>query len=128
MKIEPKIFEGSTHLGLNGSYVRDTCYHCGAAIGEAHKEGSVCRRRTVVVQLKTEVVIDVPEDWTSDHIYSWANEGSWCSGNILSTLDNQLNDDGCLCSRETEITYLREATPTDHERLLASKKSDDEVA
>jgi hypothetical protein len=95
----------------------DECFYCQAKVGEQHKSECVLRRRTVVVRMTIEHVIDVPEDWDASNIEFHRNESSWCANNAKADLDrvfDRADQDGatCLCGR-VHYEYVREATTED---------------
>lgn len=92
------------------------CFYCGVKKGNQHKEGCVIRKRTVVVKMEIEIVLDVPEDWDENFINFHKNESSWCASNIISELQRMDEKTGCLCEF-TEFKYLREASEEDEENF-----------
>lgn len=93
-----------------------TCFYCNAPIGEEHKKGCVLRQRTIVVEVKVNMVRVVPEDWDEDQINYSMNRGSLCFTNVLHEI-NELSErcDDCLC-KHAEGKYIREATPEDEDK------------
>jgi hypothetical protein len=92
------------------------CAHCSSRIGEEHADGSVCRKRTVVVRMAIEYVVEVPEDWSEVDVKFHRNESSWCAGNAQAELDKLFEytraQGGCVCNR-TKYEFMREATEDD---------------
>jgi hypothetical protein len=80
-------------------------------------------RKTVVVEMKVEMVIEVQADDTHDDIEFLLNESSHCANNEIEKLYREVTEQQgeytrpCGCAR-TEFSYLREATEQDHKRLL----------
>lgn len=99
-----------------------TCFYCRAPLGAQHVQGCVIRSRTVVVRVEIDVVIAVPQDWTSESIDFHHNEGSWCSNNMLEQLgewaaaDDDCRRPACSCGAMT-VTYQREADENDDATL-----------
>lgn len=96
-----------------------TCFYCGAALGEEHRKGCVCRRRTVVVDITFRLVREVPEDWDVEQIEFSLNESSSCASNFIGELTDADSDEHCLCSRTTG-KFIRDATKEDEEAYLIS--------
>lgn len=89
------------------------CGVCQARNGQQHRRGCVNRRRTVVVKVTVELVIDVPEDADEYDIEEKAD----C--NLLTAigeLEERLFEEGHCSCNFMETKYLREATAED-ERL-----------
>jgi len=103
------------HDGIRPAGKPDECFYCHEKLGGTHKPDCVIRQRTVVVRMTVDYVIDVPEHWTEDNIQFHRNEGSWCSDNALSELEQLSGRAGCLCSF-MEFSYLREGTEKDEEK------------
>ncbi len=96
------------------------CFYCSQPVGAEHKPDCAMRKRTVVIKMTLEYVVDVPEHWTKENIEFHRNDGTWCSDNALGELEElskylETSDKGCLCSA-AEFEYLREATTEDEER------------
>lgn len=93
------------------------CFYCNEPLGVEHKPECVIRRRTVVVQVTTEYVVDVGESWTEDNIEFHRNESTWCASNGMDEIVRMLatRNDLCCCGY-TSYKYLREATAEDEER------------
>jgi hypothetical protein len=81
------------------------------------------RKRTVIVEYKIEVLLEVPEDWDKDMIEFHRNEGSWCASNIIEELRRLDERAGCLC-RLLECSFLREASEQDEQNYGHSPSSD----
>lgn len=98
---------------------RAKCRYCGAALGEEHVNDCVCRKRTVVVRMQIEYVVEVTEYWDADNIEFHRNESSWCAGNAAEELaglfERMEERGGCPCSI-VEYSYVREANEEDEER------------
>lgn len=101
---------------------RSSCFYCGENIGSTHKEECIMRRRTIVMEMKVEIVIDVPEIWDEYMCDFHHNESSWCSSNIIENLKHMDKAMGCLCD-VTEFKYIREATKEDEDmhKMYVSK-------
>ena len=95
---------------------RHHCFYCGEPRGGEHREGCTIRSRTVVVEIKVELVVSVPEDWDEHLIEFWMNDGSRCASGIIddiAAMDERLDGDHeCPCNFVAG-RYLREATPED---------------
>lgn len=80
--------------------VLDQCFWCQSKIGQPHKQGcsAVTRRAKVRAIIEYEVDIHGGGDpLAPEHFEYHRNEGSWCSSNMLSELDEIEERDGCLC-------------------------------
>jgi hypothetical protein len=64
--------------------------------------------------MEIEVVLDVPEFWTREDCEFHKNESSWCTNNILPTLEKIADDHGCLCGL-ARFKFLRNATSSDED-------------
>lgn len=93
-----------------------TCFYCRAPLGTEHNIGCVIRSKSVLVDVKIRMVIEVPEDWGPDLIEFARNESSWCASNIVKDIVAQEEHMGCMCGI-TEITYIDEASKQDEEHL-----------
>jgi hypothetical protein len=92
-----------------------TCFYCSAPIGTEHKLGCVIRQKTVVIEMRITLCIDVPEDWTADNIEFHRNMGSWCTSNAIHEIEHAEEYRNCLCD-DTRFLFLREATAEDEKR------------
>ena len=88
------------------------CFYCNAKKGGIHKKDCVIRSRTIVMEMKIEIVMEVPESWDEEMCNFHKNQGSWCATNIIDTLKKINKVNGCLCS-VSEFKYIREATDED---------------
>jgi hypothetical protein len=95
------------------------CRQCGASLGAEHVVDCARRKRTVVVRMQIEYVIEVPEHWTEDHIEFHRNESTWCAGNAQSELDALFEytekQEDCVCLL-TKCEFVREATEDDEDK------------
>jgi hypothetical protein len=88
----------------------DRCFYCSEPTGSPHKLDCVCRRRTVIIEYRIEMAIEVPESWTPDKIeFARGDGGSWCANNALDDIANFGEKQGCLCGHLRGI-FMREAT------------------
>lgn len=101
--------------GIRPAGSPDHCFYCNAARGEIHALGCTIRSKTVVMEMKVEIVMVVPEIWDEQTCNFHKNESSWCATNILDILQVMDEKQGCLCGA-TEFKYLREATEEDEQR------------
>lgn len=92
------------------------CFYCDADKGGQHKEDCVIRRKTVVVEMKVQLVVEVPEDYDKDAIHFRYNEGTYCMSNMIEELQRIDREVGCLC-QPSEIKYIREATKEDEDEF-----------
>ena len=90
------------------------CYICGAVLGEEHKQGCVFRKRTIIIEVKINLLVSVPEDWDTEMVEFHFNESSYCSSNLIDELKSLRKRVNCICPF-TEITFVREATEEDEE-------------
>lgn len=71
--------------------------------------------KTVLVEMKTLMLMEVPDHNDEDRINFWLNESSHCAANEFESLYEATKDNnycGCFC---TEFKYLREADEEDKE-------------
>lgn len=111
-----------TDDGIRPAGSPDKCFYCQSPKGQ-HTAECVCVQRTVVIEMKIRLVVDVPEDWTVDNIEFKYNGSSHCLSNVfdqiageLEYLDNKEEGICHICHR-AEAHYVREATALDHEEL-----------
>jgi hypothetical protein len=90
----------------------DECFYCNVKLGQEHRKGCVVRVRTVMVEIKATMIMDVPEDWEESMVEFHMNESSSCADNLLRKLSDQAERVGCSCSF-VEGRFLREATDED---------------
>ena len=93
----------------------DECFYCHEPVG-SHKPDCVIPARTVVIELKTWLVVTVPQSWDVDMINFYYNESSHCIGTEIAQIaeeEERLPGRCCTCFR-TEAQFLREATEKDH--------------
>jgi hypothetical protein len=94
------------------------CTYCRQPMGAEHAADCVIRVRTVVIRLAVEMVVEVVEDLDVEQIHFRFNESSYCLNNLLDQLSEETEDDGhCICGR-ADVTYVREATASDHLALV----------
>ena len=94
----------------------DECFYCHRKIGEEHAGTCVIRSRTVVCEIKLELVRTVPEDWDEDMINFHMNDSSWCFDNIAEEIADtveRMPDGTCVLCAHAEGRFIREATPED---------------
>lgn len=89
-----------------------TCFYCSIPLGEEHKIGCVCRRKSVLVEYKIQLVKYYPEDWEEDNINSHLQDSSWCASNAVDELVKINEEKGCMCNQFFGM-YIREATQED---------------
>lgn len=98
-----------------------TCYFCSSPSGQPHSGNCIVMSKTVVVKVELEVVIEAPRHWGKDDIEFDRNLGTWCSDNLLRDLgrwSDMEDDERQCCSCDTmSVTFVREATLTDHASL-----------
>ena len=100
--------------GIRPAGDKNHCFYCGEEKGSQHKNDCVIRCRTIIMEMKINIPMDVPEFWDIEQCEFHKNKGSWCANNILSYLEELIKNHGCLCSL-TEFTFIREATQEDEE-------------
>ena len=92
----------------------DECYICHVPVGEEHKQGCVFRERSVIIEVKFNLLVFKPEDWDIDMIEFHYNESSHCKSNFIEELQQLEDRVNCLCPFG-EVTFIREATEEDEE-------------
>jgi hypothetical protein len=92
------------------------CCWCHATLGQDHEVQCVRRKRTVMIQVTLEVLVEVPEHWTEENINFYYGESSWCGSNIIPELKKYEKDNRCICDRYKGVDYVREATVKDEKR------------
>jgi hypothetical protein len=101
------------------------CFYCRKPTSEPHEKDCVIPKRSVVLRMEVEMVVDVPDHWTPENIEFHRNDGTWCTSNAFQELaratDKPNANCGCSCSK---FTFLREATKEDHEKLVVTIASD----
>lgn len=109
--------EGERPAGKKGE-----CFYCNAARGTEHAVDCVMRRKTVIVKVSFEVLVDVPEEWDAAQIDFWMNGSSYCLSNMVDAMAEQvarwegaMDDDGnhgCFC-HHGQGAFVRDATEDD---------------
>lgn len=122
-----------TDTGIRPAGRPDRCFYCQvpAEAGKPtdHKADCVCRGRTVAVELKTWLVVEVPAAWDEEQIRFHLNDSSHCAGNEIGQLaeeENRVEGECCSCFR-TEMKFLREATADDQARTRWKSPDDEET-
>jgi len=97
----------------------DECFYCQAKLGDQHVTDCVLRKRSVRVRFSFDLVVSVPELWTSDQIEFRYNEGTHCSDNVIDMLHERFrgddsNDGSCSCSI-MQAEFIGEATEYEYE-------------
>lgn len=71
------------------------------------------------MEVKILVVRSIPEDWDSDNIQFYFNDGTRCADNTIDELKTVLKSwKGARCFCDTmQENYVREATPVDLEKI-----------
>ena len=92
------------------------CFYCGCKVGTMHKTGCVIVKKTILMEMKVEILVTVPEDWDKDMCEFHKNESSWWASNIIETLKeiDEVDPNGCVCWA-TKFKFIREATKDDEE-------------
>lgn len=106
------IVEPNSAGGIRPAGPPDSCFYCGAKVGDEHGAECVVPKRRVRVRFSFEVEWAVPESWDKDMIEFHMNESSWCADNAAHYLVNECTYTGegesrCLC-RSFEGEYLGE--------------------
>lgn len=88
--------------GIRPAGKPDQCFYCGSKVGEEHKKDCVIVNKQV--KLKATIFFEtlVPHSWNEDSIHFKFNDGTWCTDNIISYLEEYVdylkkNEKGCLC-------------------------------
>ena len=108
---ENRVTRDDTRAYNGGRGTPDKCFYCPAPIGAPHEPKCVRSKRTVVLEAKIEMVVEVPASWTEESILFQRNDSSWCIGNLKDELEAGPD---CLCPY-TEFSFVREATEIDEE-------------
>ena len=117
---------------------KDECFYCHVSRG--HHEGCVLIKKSVVVTMTTEFVVEVPRDWTRHDIEFQRNEGNRCSDGDIRALADLIEKNDTLQSdpktmdqvgpchcRGSHYRVVRDATQEDHESLPCLASSDFEL-
>lgn len=96
-----------------------TCFYCQEPIGSLHQKSCVVPQKTVILEVKIEMPLEVPAFWSEKDIDYFFNESSSCSDNLISDIERvqrtrHLETGKCLCGC-IEVDFLREADVEDHE-------------
>ena len=86
---------------------KEQCFYCGQKMGESHKDDCVLIKKKVLVRMIVEYEVEVPNSWDEEIVMFHRNEGSWCSDNAISELEELSGSGQCLCSK-TEFEYIGE--------------------
>lgn len=102
------------------------CIDCKEPLGSPHKSGCVAYKRTVIIELKIPILVEVPVSWKEDDITLFYNDSSHCFDNIVNDLlelrRKLQSTDRCMCGIpkwgfDDGILYRREATEEDHTKF-----------
>lgn len=99
---------------------QDRCLYCKSRKGREHEAGCVTRKKTIVCEVKINLVRVLPEDWDEDMINFHMNESSWCFDNIAEEISDAVErtpDGTCLLCHVSEGGFVRDATEGDEERF-----------
>src|SRR4051794_13783692 len=100
--------------GIRPAGKPDECFYCHEPKGGVHKPSCVIRKRTVVVELRMELVLSEPEHWAPEDIEFFFSESSSCQSNIVNRLEALRARLGCICGL-VDVTYVREAKEEDEQ-------------
>ena len=95
----------------------DRCLYCNQPMGAEHLTTCACRKRTIVVRMTIEYVV---QTWAGDDAaesMDFRGEGSWCCNNALDEIARYHVEPHCLCDRAS-FEYVREADAKEHEEWL----------
>ena len=95
---------------------KEQCFYCQQVVGATHKDDCVLIKKKVMVSLVIEYPIVVPAHWKAEDVLFFRNEGSWCSDNLISELD-ELRGSECLCDK-ADYTYIGETGAVSSEPYL----------
>jgi hypothetical protein len=109
-----------TDSGIRPAGTTDKCFYCGwkvSQFGIYHAPDCVLVRKSIVLRMAIDYVVEVPQSWTEEDITFFYNESTHCADNEFNQIADEIEgDEHCLCHRSTN-TYLRDATEADHETL-----------
>jgi hypothetical protein len=85
----------------------------------AHAPTCHVPQRTVVVEFKTKMVINMPQTWDEGMVNFSMNGSSACMSRYVEQLHEETNQEENICHIcfRSEMKYLREATAEDHKKL-----------
>lgn len=96
------------------------CRYCRAGVGTPHRFDCPIPRKTVLLKVHANLIVDVPQNWTDEDVEFHFNESSSCTDNVLNNLTRQTArlgaTQGCSCG-SVQVEYSREATESDHREL-----------
>lgn len=93
--------------GVRPAGKQNECFYCQSPKGQ-HKDDCVCVKRTVVLRMTVDYVIEVPRSWSAQEIEDHRNLGSFCLTNDIW----KIAEEDCHCGR-AEVSFVREATAED---------------
>ena len=89
--------------GIRPAGKPDECFYCQSKVGEPHGRECVIVTKSVTLEYRILIDVEVPHFWNDDDINFHRNEGSWCAGNAVNELvcfKEELEARGeCLCDR-----------------------------
>jgi hypothetical protein len=76
---------------------KEQCFYCRQAMGANHKDDCVLVSKMVKVRAVIEYEVRVPSCWDKAQVEFHRNDGSWCADNMISELDEFIEENHCLC-------------------------------
>src|SRR5882672_3000440 len=110
-----------TDTGSRPGGWKGRCFYCHEPLVNDkmtdHKADCVLVRRSIVLRMHIDYIVEVPKAWTEEEIRFFYNDSSHCADNEFNQIAGEIDDEGiCLCHRASN-EYIREATEADHEDL-----------
>jgi hypothetical protein len=121
MKLTPSLKAGIRPSPENWKHAPEHaethCFYCKRPVPD-HKDDCVCSRRTIVVELKSKMVVTVPQYWTRENIDFFFDGSSHCLANEIQQLAEEAKQEENICHvcSRTTVTFVREATAADHKK------------
>lgn len=64
-------------------------------------------RQTKTIEIKINLPMDFPQEWSKEEILFYLNDSSWCCDNLIPLLREYSDTNGCICGI-TQCSVLEE--------------------
>lgn len=118
--IHPESFRVTKRNGPRPAGNPGECFYCHQKLNTEHTPTCVLRKRTVIVTVAIDVLMEAGAEYTVEEILQRLNHSSYCKSNITAQIaqadgDVENANSVCLCD-VASFTFKREATINDEQR------------